>query len=470
MPLASMTASPFRPPAPKPHDGPIGALATIYALWRNPLEVWTNAHFERPILIGRTAIGLRAVVNDPAAVRRIFLDNVANYRKDALQLRVLRPGLGTGLLTADGEDWRVQRRALAPLFSPRQVADFAPAMHRVAQAAADRYRAAPGGRVADVAADMARVTLEVLEQTLFSQGLARGAEAFQQAVTRYFETFGRLDPLDLVGAPQFLPRLGRLRGRATLRFFEKAVDDIIAARKALIASGASAPNDLLTLLLRAQDPQTGRAISEQDVRANIVTFIGAGHETTANALTWTLYLLSQSPEWRARAEAEVDAHFDPENPGDPSDSLPVVKAGLEEALRLYPPAAFLSREAIAEDWLAGVRIPAGTVVTVSPYLLHRHRTLWKDPDVFDPSRFLGENRERIDRYAYIPFGAGLRVCIGMSFAIQEAVIVLAHLLRDLRFDLAPGCVVAPVQRVTLRPRDGMKMLVRRRFPGVATVA
>ncbi len=462
MSLASTAPAPFRPPAPKPHEGPIGSLATIRALWRNPLEVWTRAHFEEPILIGRTVLGVRAVVSDPQAVRRVFLDNVANYRKDALQLRVLRPGLGTGLLTAEGEDWRVQRRALAPLFSPRQVADFAPAMHRVARAAAARYAAAPKGCVSDVAVDMARVTLEALEQTLFSQGLARGAAAFQQAVTRYFETFGRLDPLDLVGAPSFLPRFWRLRGRATLRFFDKAVDDIVAARKTLIASGAGAPSDLLTLLLRAQDPETGRAISEQDVRANIVTFIGAGHETTANALTWTLYLLSQSPQWRERAEAEVDAVFDPQSSAELGDSLPVVKAVLEEALRLYPPAAFLSREAIAEDWLAGVRVPAGTIVTVAPFVLHRHRRIWQEPDAFDPGRFLGANRERIDRYAYIPFGAGPRVCIGMSFAMQEAIIVLAHLLSALRFDLAPGHLVAPIQRVTLRSRYGMKMIVRRR--------
>jgi cytochrome P450 len=462
MSLATTTSAPFRPPSPTPRETPVGALGTLYALWRNPLEIWTRAHFERPVLIGRTVMGMRAVVSDPLAVRRVFLDNAANYRKDALQLRVLRPGLGAGLLTAEGETWRVQRRALAPLFSPRQVADFAPAMHRVARAATERYLTRREAQISDVSVDMARVTLEVLEQTLFSQGLARGAAAFQQAVTRYFETFGRLDPLDVIGAPQFLPRFWRLRGRSTLQFFEKAVDDIIAARKRSIETGASAPDDLLTLLLRAQDPQTGRAISEEDVRANIVTFIGAGHETTANALTWSLYLLSQSPEWRERAQAEVDARFDPESQGDLSETMPVVKAILEEALRLYPPAAFLSREAIAEDWLAGACIPAGTVVTVAPYVLHRHRRLWSDPDAFDPSRFLGENRDRIDRYAYLPFGAGPRVCIGMSFALQEAVIVLAHLLSALRFDLVPGHVVAPVQRVTLRSRFGMKMIVRRR--------
>jgi cytochrome P450 len=302
----------------------------------------------------------------------------------------------------------------------------------------------------------------VLEQTLFSQGLARDPIEFQRAVTKYFNTIGRLDPLDLLGAPQFLPRFGRMRGKESLAFFASAVDDIIAARKRLIDSGAAAPADLLTLLLRAHDPETGRGMSLDDVRANIVTFIGAGHETTANAMTWTLYLLSQAPDWRDRVEAEIDAHFDPSSDGDPSGALPVTRAALEEALRLYPPAPTLSREAIDEDWLAGARIPAGTTVTIAPYLLHRHRLLWKDPDVFDPERFLGANRDKIDRYAYIPFGAGPRVCIGMAFALQEAIILLAHLLQAFRFDLLPGHVVAPAQRITLRPRHGLRMIVRRR--------
>lgn len=434
----------------------------ILALRRNPLEIWSRAHFELPILMGNSILGQRAVVNDPQAVRRIFLDNASNYRKDALQLRILRPGLGEGMLTAEGENWRVQRRALAPLFSPRQVASFAPAMHRVAMQLVVRLAQNPPSRIVDVSEVFGRVALEILEETLFSQGLGRDASEFQQAVTRYFDTIGRIDPLDLLGAPDFIPRLGRARGRATLAFFAMAVDAIIAARKALLASGAAPPNDLLSLLLRAQDPETGRAISDDDVRANIVTFIGAGHETTANALTWTIYLLSQAPFWRQRVEAEIAEHFDPKAGDQPLDNLPITKAALEEALRLYPPAAILSREAINLDRLAGRDIPAGTVVTVSPYLLHRHRLLWSDPNAFDPDRFLGARRDAIDRYAYIPFGAGPRVCIGMSFALQEALIVLAHLLSNYRFELAPGHRVEPVQRVTLRPRFGMKMFVRRR--------
>ena len=461
MPAALAASRLFVPPYPRRPRRPRGSLSTLLAIQRNPIEVWWEGDFERPVSIGRTMFGLRGAAHDPAAVRRIFLDNAANYRKDDLQLRILRPGLGNGLLTAEGEDWRIQRRSLAPLFSPRQTAEFAPAVHRVGQAAVERMGRRRDGAVADVGPIMSRLTLEVLEQTLFSQGLGREPSAFQRAVSSYFETIGRIDPLDLLGAPAFLPRLRRRRGRGALEFFDSAVDAIIEKRRALLSSGAEAPHDLLTLLMSAKDPENGRGISDVDVRANIVTFINAGHETTANALTWTLFLLSQSPEWRERAEGDADQAFDAHG-AVALERCEILRAVFEEALRLYPPAAMLARQAIADDELAGVHIPAGAVITVSPYVLHRRRGLWDHPDAFDPSRFLGEQRDRIDRFAYIPFGAGPRVCIGMAFAMQEGIILLAHLLRAFRFDLVEGHVVMPQQRVTLRPRWGMKMHVKRR--------
>jgi cytochrome P450 len=331
----------------------------------------------------------------------------------------------------------------------------------VAEAGVARLRRRRDGAVADVGELMSRITLEVLEQTLFSQGLGREPSEFQRAVTSYFDSFGRLDPLDLLGAPDFLPRLDRLRGRPALEFFNSAVDAIIASRKRLLDSGAEAPRDLLTLLLAARDPETGRGLPDEDVRANIVTFIFAGHETTANALTWTLYLLSQAPDWRERAEAEADEVFDPAQPST-FDGCAVLRAVVEEALRLYPPAAALSRQAIADDEILGVRIPAGTVVSISPYVLHRRPNLWINPDAFDPSRFLEPSRSSLDRFAYIPFGAGPRICIGMSFSLQEAVIVLANLLRAFRFELVEGQRVEPRQRITLRPKSGMRMHVRKR--------
>ncbi len=454
-------SKPFVPPYPARPEKPLGALSMILTLRRNPLEIWGKADFERPFSIGRTILGLRAAAHDPAAVRRVFLDNAANYRKDDLQLKVLNPGLGDGLLTAEGESWRLQRRSLAPLLSPRLVAEFAPAMQRVAEATVERLVHRRDGAVTDLGELTSRMTLEVLEQTLFSQGLGRETSEFQRAVTSYFENFGRLDPLDLIGAPAFLPRFGRRRGRPALKFFNDAVDAIIARRKALLDQGGEAPRDLLTRLLAATDPETGLGLPDASIRANIVTFIMAGHETTANGLTWTLYLLSQSPEWRERAEAEAEKAYDPRRPASFEDCA-VLRAVFEEALRLYPPAAMLARQAIKDDEILGRRIPAGTVVAISPYVLHRRRGLWDNPDAFDPSQFLGERRERIDRFAYIPFGAGPRVCIGMPFAIEEAIIILANLLRTFRFELVDGHPVMPQQRVTLRPRGGMKMHVRRR--------
>ncbi len=464
MSAAFQTARPFVPPYPPRSEKPRGALSMILTLRRNPLEIWGKADFERPFSIGRSILGLRAAAHDPAAVRRVFLDNAANYRRDDLQLQVLNPGLGDGLLTAEGESWRLQRRSLAPLFSPRQVAEFAPAMQRVAEATVERMGHRRDGAVTDVGELTSRMALEVLEQTLFSQGLGREPSEFQRAVTSYFDSFGRLDPLDLIGAPAFLPRLGRMRGRPALRFFNEAVDAIIAARKALLDRGGEAPRDLLTLLIAARDPETGAGLPDTSIRANVVTFIMAGHETTANGLTWTLYLLSQSPEWRERAEEEAERVFNPRRPAS-FEQCEALRAVFEESLRLYPPVAMLAREAIADDEILGRRIPAGTVVAISPYVLHRRRGLWDDPDAFDPSRFLGERRDRIARFAYIPFGAGPRVCIGMPFAMQEAIIILANLLRTFRFELVEGQPVMPQQRVTLRPRGGMKMHAKRRDSG-----
>ena len=311
-----------------------------------------------------------------------------------------------------------------------------------------------------MAVEMTRVALDVLERTIFTNGLARDPDALGRAITRYFDAIGPVDPLDVFGMPDWLPRLGRLKARPALRYFEEVVNELIEGRRRLIESGAEAPRDLLTLLLDARDPETGRGLGDMEVRANIVTFIGAGHETTANALSWSLYLLSQDGESRERAEREVDGATDPERPGEPPalDRLPFVRAVAGEAMRLYPPVPFMSRAAIGEDRIGSLRIPAGSLVMIAPYVLHRHRRLWADPDSFDPDRFMPGRREEIDRFAYLPFGAGPRVCIGASFSLQEIVLVLARLLRDFRFELSPGHAVFPVQRVTLRPGGGLPMI------------
>jgi len=440
----------------------LGPLALLRVLASNPLEAWTKAHFEKPIVMGGLSIGRVALVNDTAAIRRVLMDNNQNYHKDWLQQRVLSAGLTNGLLTAEGQQWRTQRRALAPLFARRTVLSFSAAMIDAAAALVERLRLCDG-QIEDMAVEATRLTLEVLERTMFSDGLGRSPEDIRVAMKHYFEAIGRLDPFDVLGLPNVVPRLSRWKVRPMLRLFESAIDTIVSTRRRRIAQDpGGVPRDILTLLLEARDPETGEGLSEVEVRANILTFIAAGHETTANSITWSLFLLSQSPEWRARVQAEADRELDGDIDGI-AERLVETRAVIEEAMRLYPPLAAISRAALAPDELAGEPIRRGTMVVIAPYVLHRHRALWADPDAFDPNRFLGGARERIDRFAYLPFGVGPRICIGATFALQEASIVVATVMRHFTLELAPGHAVWPVHRVTLRPSGGLPMIVRRRW-------
>ena len=452
----------LHPPAPMPRLKSLGPLALLRVLARNPLEAWTKAHFEKPIVMGGLSIGRVALVSDPAAIRRVLMDNSQNYHKDWLQRRVLSAGLSNGLLTAEGQQWRMQRRALAPLFARRTVLSFSVAMIDAAAALVERLKLRDG-QIEDIAVEATRLTLDVLERTMFSDGLGRSPEEIRLAMKHYFEAIGRLDPFDVLGLPNWVPRLSRWKLRPMLRLFESAIDAIVSTRRRRIAEDPdSVPRDILTLLLEARDPETGEGLSEVEVRANILTFIAAGHETTANSITWSLFLLSQSPEWRRRVQAEADRELDGDVEG-LAERLVETRAVIDEANRLYPPIAAISRAALAPDVLAGEPIRRGTMVVIAPYVLHRHRALWADPDAFDPNRFLDGARERIDRFAYLPFGVGPRICIGATFALQEASIVVATVMRHFTLELAPGHAVWPVHRVTVRPSGGLPMIVRRRW-------
>ena len=451
-------------PGPKPLEGPLGTFGLLRALRANPVATWTKVHYDKPIVSGTGVLGRIMVVSDPVLIRHVLVDNAQNYPKDDLQQRLLSPGLGKGLLMAEGEMWRSQRRAIAPLFSPRNVQGFERAMAEVAADFARRLKARRDGRVLDVSREMARATLGVLARTIFSDGLTRTADDFAEAVTDYLGAIGQIDPLDILDAPSFIPRIGRIRARPALRFFSAAVDAMIARRRAQLATApGDAPRDLLTLLLEARDPDTGEGLGEHEIQANIVTFIAAGHETTSNALTWALYLLSQDPAMQERVEREVDAAL-PDGIVAPGtlDTLVETRAVIDETLRLYPPAATISRQARDPDRINGLLIKAGTQIVISPWVLHRHNLLWDHPNRFQPSRFLPGARRRIDRFAYLPFGVGPRVCIGASFALQEAVTVLASVIRQVRLELKPGHPIVPLQRISLRPQGGMPMILRHR--------
>lgn len=452
------------PPAPKPHASALKPIALLRTLKRNPLECFAAPHFEQPIVAGGLPIGHVLLVHEPTAIRRVLLDNAANYRKDRLQRRVLSAGLNEGLLSAEGEQWRLQRRIIAPIFARKAVMDFTSAMTAAAEALIDRWRDLGDQNTIDVAAEMARVTLDVLERTVFSDGFGSDAEDIRAAMMTYFNAIGKISPLDLLGAPEFVPRLSRLRVRSTLKFFEAEIDKVIVTRRRILDEQPDrAPDDLLTRLLEALDRNTDDGMTESEVRSNILTFIAAGHETTANTLSWAMYLLSQSPLWRRRVEAEVDRELTGPD-GGIVERLVETRAVIEETIRLYPPIAAISRVALGSDDLNGEPVRPGSLIVISPYVLHRHRLLWDRPDAFDPRRFLGRARQVIDRFAYLPFGVGPRKCIGSTFALQEATLVLAMTAKHFRFQLKPGHVVWPTLRVTLRPMNGLPMVLRKRSP------
>lgn len=452
--MSDQQSSQFRPPAPIPPDDRLRLPRLLATLARNPLECWSAEFFRDPISKVRLPFMEAVLVHEPRAIKRVLLDNARNYRKDPLQRRILANGLADGLLSVEDERWETQRRTLAPLFAKRTVNSFSASMVKVAETLAARWKTLGGGAVVDVAAEMTLMTLNVLAHTIFSDGIGGDFEQFRLAMNDYFGGIGKIGALDLLGAPVWVPRPGQARLRKTMSYFEGVIDEIIQARRQRLLEGQAeeSSNDILTLLLRALDPSTGQTMSLLEVRSNILTFLSAGHETTANALAWSTFLLSQSASWRARVQDEAARELRGPVEG-LTERLVVTRAVVDEALRLYPPIAALSRIAEGADMLSGVDVKPGSLIVIAPYVLHRHLGLWKSPDVFDPARFLGPARNEIDRFAYLPFGTGPRTCIGASFALQEATIVLAVLMSQFDLKLLPDARVWPIQRVTLRPSE-----------------
>ena len=451
---------PFEPPAPKPRTSPPSLIQMMGIVYKNPLELWGEPSYNQPWISIRTGVGGPLVIaNDPGLVRHVLVENAANYRMARVRQKILRPILRDGLLTAEGDVWKRSRKAMAPVFTPRHINTFATPMLERSQAFAARYDGEDGK--VDIARDMTMLTYDILAETLFTNQIAGEPGSFAHHIDRLFETMARVDPLDILAAPDWLPRITRIRGRKVMRFFRKIVSDTIAMRERSMRDDPDAvPTDFLTLLLRAEGPD---GLRRAEIEDNIITFIGAGHETTARALGWTLYCLAGAPWEREVVEAEIDATV--ANEPDPSkwlENMPLTRAAFEEAMRLYPPAPSVNREAIEADRYEGLEILKGAQVLVMPWTIHRHRKLWDKPNAFLPERFHPGTRDEINRFQYLPFGAGPRVCIGASFAMQEAMIILGVLMSRFRFDTLPETRPWPVQKLTTQPDGGLPMRVTKR--------
>ncbi|QBK29296.1 cytochrome P450 [Roseitalea porphyridii] len=459
------TPQPFIPPHPVPRTHVPSRLEVVRTVMRNPIELWGEPSYTRTHILARFLNETTLICNHPELIRHVLVDNQKNFRMARVRQLILRPILRDGLLTAEGETWRRSRKAMAPVFTPRHIKGFANMMKSRADDFLDRYRNR-NEQVRDVAVDMTELTYEILAYTLFSDEVVTAGVDFADDVDRLLSTMGRVDPLDLLKAPEWLPRLQRVRGRATLAKFRKVVRDTMDARRAKRHESPDAvKNDFLTLLLDAEGPD---GLTADEIEDNLITFIGAGHETTARALGWTLYLLANAPHERALVEEEIaQVLADGPPPVEWLEKMPKTRAAFEEAMRLYPPAPSINRMAVEDETITlkdGTRIDieAGTTVLVMPWVLHRHRLYWDNPNAFMPARFWPENRDRIDRFQYLPFGVGPRICIGATFALQEAVIALALMLNEFRFEPTPGLAPWPVQRLTVQAQNGLPMRITRR--------
>jgi cytochrome P450 len=431
---------------------PMGVLASLKAARRNILSIIPEIATRQPMVSGRTGKRWHMVM-DPGAIRRMLLEELDNYPKSIVTKNLLRPAIGESLFIAEGAHWRWQRRTAAPVFSHRNVMNLAPIMTAAAERSAARVAAA-GPCAVDMAAEMVRTTFDVIADVTFSGDGMFDVNAVHRGIDAYIAEAGKISLFDILGFPDWVPRPGRVMSGSTVAEMKRVADEAVEARR---KRGSEGVPDLLDLLLEGEDPETKRRMSTPELRDNLLTFIVAGHETTALTLGWSLYLCAydQAVQDRARAEAQSVLGGRAAT-GEDVARLPYIRQIIDEALRLYPPAGIISRTAQVADTLCGREIRPRDTVIIPIYALHRNHLLWPEPNRFDPDRFA--DRKTIERYAYLPFGDGPRICIGASFALQEAVIILATLLSRFRFTPVPGRDPDPVMILTLRPQGGVWLM------------
>jgi len=444
------------PPTVEPAPHPLPLRKFLFRFVRNPLASLPRAVYEEGIVVHDNGRSVVAWVTDPALIETVLLDQAEQFPKTMLEKRVFAHTLGDGILTSQGASWRWQRRTAAPLFRPADLANLVPAMSAAAAAQLARWQADPAGTVQAIDRDMTETTFRVISATMFGGSADAESGSILRSADKALSTISWDIAAAMLRIPDWLwypGKFGRQRAGQALR---QAVAAILVRRRATGLQG----DDLLARLANARDPETGAPMSEKQLIDNLLTFLAAGHETTAKALTWALYLIARAPEWQHRIRREVRAAAgDAAIHAEHIDHLVLTRAVLEEAMRLYPPAPVMTRQAAAPVTLGGQTIPEGAFIVIPVFAVHRHRRLWEDPDRFDPDRFSPDRRAKNPRTQFMPFGFGARACIGASFAMLEAIAILATLLRRADFEWDGEHAPEPLSRVTLRPRGGMPLHV-----------
>jgi cytochrome P450 len=454
--------APLVPPSPPRAPANMTAFGRIAAMRKSVIGSWGPRAYQEDIIRGRFLGRSSFVLNTPDSIRHVLVDNYENYTRLPAGFRVLRPILGEGLLIAEGRAWKHQRRTLAPAFTPRAVATLVPHMIAATDETIAKLQQISGEPV-DLREAMQRMTLEIAGRTMFSFGMGRHGPALRDFVMEYGERLARPHFLDLLlplawRSPQDFSR-ARFRKRWTA-----FVAMLMAERRAAGKNEGAPPSDLFDLMNAARDPETGECFTDEQLGDQVATMILAGHETTATALFWSLYLLALDPVTQEELAAEVQGaavQGATINGMLDIERLKFTRAVVDETMRLYPPAFLIARAATGPDTIAGMPVKKNDVVLVAPWLLHRHEKLWRDPNAFIPSRFM-PGTPPPDRFAYLPFGVGARVCIGAHFALVEATLALAKLIGAFRVELLDKEPVMPIGVVTTQPERSPMFRITRR--------
>ncbi|MEO8281162.1 MAG: cytochrome P450 [Ideonella sp.] len=470
----------FCPAYPTPQTGKVPS----WSLFFRARHSWLHSLFERSYRMKMGEVHLFGnhvyMVNEPTWVRHVMVDAIANYPKHRLLDRALQPLLGASLITTNGALWERQRKLMNPAFANARITIAFPLMLQAALALVSRLDQLPDGGAHDMEIEMTHVTGDIIFRTILSKPM-EGEQA--RRIFAAFAEFQQLAPrlsLPLIyGLKWLLPLLvpfwqvrrsrraaaeiRDLLGQLIRPRFERHRSRSLGAAAQPAAPDLAAPRDILEAMLDAVDPDSGAAMSFEETLDQVAVLFLAGHETSASALTWALHLLANAPDVQQRVQAEVDRVLGTRTP-EAADlrELTLVRQVFREALRLFPPVGFLTREAVAADRMRDKDIPAHASVVISPWLIHRHRELWSHPDAFDPDRFDTPAGRESAKTAYLPFGIGPRVCIGANFALQEATLLLAMLAQHYRLEPVPGQSPEPVGRITIRSANGVRLRIFRR--------
>ncbi|MCC7161791.1 MAG: cytochrome P450 [Anaerolineae bacterium] len=463
MPQIGAVPPPVRNKRPAPPTLPApGLMGWLDVFQNDPLGLLTRAREAGDLARFRAGPSYIHVVNHPDLIKHILLDNHRNYTKETRIIKQIKMFTGENIFTGEGDFWLGRRRLMQPAFHRQHLASFGKVVTQTLQEL-DQEWAAQTNRVLKIDEEMIRVTLKIVGRALFSVDLTGETRALGDAFGFATEDLFYRAQHPFYPPTQIPTRRNR-RAKAVNRTVTQVMQKIIRERLAADETGAATERpDLLALLMRIKDPETGIGLTQEELEREIVTMVFAGHETTSNALTWAWYALSQNPQVEKELHNELDTVLNGRAPTtDDVPNLVYTRRVIDETLRLYPPAWAFGRETLKADALDGYAIPAKTVVIVSPYTMHRHPRFWNKPETFDPDRFLPERSDKRPRYAYLPFGGGPRLCIGQPFALTEATLLLAGLAQRYVLRLASGAIVRPKPNITLTVANGLPMTLEAR--------